>query len=319
MRLLASLTLTLLVARVNAFSSTPVLRRAPSPEDAPVPEPPPQRAPELSPDVTFPFVLDTDGDNLVSLEEALAYGVSLPCNNYSEYELYLRITWEANDADGDGHYSVEEARGHYLSLPGEVQAELPACLGYEGNGRRLSDEDTVVTTSPAVAAALKPAILPVPFPPPDFQDNYDSVESTRLGLSRIFTCFQYAQCPPGVTRDDMNDFLTDVLTHFKTQKSIAQLSEQDADAAVKKIKREADERNEDLRDLKLWEASLGITSAATGAASVFLESCPAVGLFLTGASIGTAVAAQALHLKEDEMTEGLTEYITGFQEKVIKL
>ena len=50
-----------------------------------------------------------------------------------------------------------------------------------------------------------------------------------------------------MTPDDMDDFLSNVLTHFKTQDSIAQLTEQVSNAAVKAIKDEADERNADLR------------------------------------------------------------------------
>lgn len=151
MRLLASLTLLLRVADVNAFSSTPAL--TPAHDEIPVPEPPTRRHVELGPDVTFPSHIDTNGNNLLWYAEALAYGKSLRCNKYPGFEPNLHLTWKANDADGDGHYSVAEALGHYHSLPAVVQDGLPACLGSDGNRRRLYDSDTV-TSSAAVTAAL---------------------------------------------------------------------------------------------------------------------------------------------------------------------
>ena len=226
------------------------------------------------------------------------------------------MTWRANDADGDGNYTKAEARGHFLSLPAEVQEGIAGCAWHAGNGRRLSDAD-VVLASPAFAATVKPAPLLFPIPDQEFNDNYDSYESTRIGLDVLFKCFEYERCPPGVTPDDMDDFLSNVLTHFKTQDSIAQLTEQDSNAAVQAIKDEADERNADLKTNSETFHGLQVASAVAGGASLIFRAAPGVGLFLTGSSIGTMVAAQVVGLKQKELQEAVMEYITGFQKKVV--
>ena len=119
-------------------------------------------------------------------------------------------------------------------------------------------------------ATVKPAPLPLPIPDPEFNDNYASYESTRLGLDVLFKCFEYERCPPGVTPDGMDDFLSNVLTHFKTQDSFAQLTEQVSNAAVQAIKDEADERNADLRTNSETVHGLQIASAVAGGASLSL-------------------------------------------------
>ena len=48
-----------------------------------------------------------------------------------------------------------------------------------------------------------------------------------------------------------------------------------------------------------------------------MRAAPGVGLFLTGSSIGTMVAAQVVGLKQKELQEAVMEYITGFQKKVV--
>ena len=305
--------LALLVAHVSAFSSTPARTDAREP---PVPDPPPLKVVALGAIANFGSGIDQDGDGSLSFLEAYEYGRSLPCNNYTEYQVHLLLTWRANDADGDGNYTKDEARGHFLSLPAEVQEEIAGCAWHAGNGRRLSDAE-VALASPAFAATVKPAPLPLPIPDPEFNDNYASYESTRLGLDVLFKCFEYERCPPGVTPDGMDDFLSNVLTHFKTQDSIAQLTEQVSNAAVKAIKDEADERNADLRTNSETVHGLQIASAVAGGASLFLRAAPGVGLFLTGSSIGTMVASQVVGLKQKELQEAVMEYITGFQKKVV--
>ena len=234
--------LALLVAHVSAFSSTPARTDAREP---PVPDPPPRKlAPPLGANANF--AIDSNGDGVLSFAEAYEYGRSLPCNNYTEYQVHLLLTFSANDADGDGTYTKAEAREHFQSLPAEVQEGIAGCVGHTVNGRRLSDAN-VVLASPAFAATVKPAPLLFPTPHPEFEDNYYSYESTRLGLNILFECFAYERCPPGVTPDEMDDFLSNVLTHFKTLDSIAQLTEQVSNAAVQAIKDEADESNADLR------------------------------------------------------------------------
>ena len=316
MRLLASLTLLLRVADVNAFSSTPAL--TPAHDEIPVPEPPTRRHVELGPDVTFPSHIDTNGNNLLSYAEALEYGKLLPCNKYPGFETYLHLTWKANDADGDGHYSVAEALGHYNSLPAVVQDGLHACLGSDGNRRRLSDSDTV-TSSPAVAAALVPSPIPVPNQPQQFVDNYASTESTHLSLYVIWKCYfpQPIECPVGFSQTNMDGFLKNVLTHFKAQKSISQLSEQTITQAIQKIKDEAHEKNADLKTRTLEAESVAVISATSGAVSAFLGKVPGLGLFLTATSLGTAVASQLLEVTEADLKEGLQTYLSGFQQKVV--
>jgi len=306
--------LALLVAHVSAFSSTPARTDA---RDPPVPDPPPLRSvPLLGADANFEPDIDSDGDGVLSFREAYEYGRLLPCNNYTEYQVHLLLTWRANDADGDGNYTKGEARGHFLSLPAEVQEEIAGCAWHAGNGRRLSDAE-VALASPAFAATVKPAPLPLPIPDPEFNDNYASYESTRLGLDVLFKCFEYERCPPGVTPDDMDDFLSNVLTHFKTQDSIAQLTEQVSNAAVQAIKDEADERNADLRRNTMTASSLNIASGGFGLASAFFKGSPGFGLFLTASSVGTMVGAAALNLKHKDLQEGVIEYLTGFQQKVV--
>ena len=314
LRLLASLTLLLRVADVNAFSSTPAL--TPAHDEIPVPEPPTRRHVELGPDVTFPSHIDTNGNNLLSYDEALTYGESLPCNKYPGYAANLRLTWKANDADGDGHYSVAEALGHYHSLPAVVQNGLPACLGSDGNRRRLYDSDTV-TSSAAVAAAVVPPPIPVPNPPEELVNNYDSIASTQLSLMVIYRCYQYNQCPAYVNQTKMDGFLKNVLTHFKAQESISQLSEQTTTQAIQKIKDEAHEKNAELETKALEAESLAAISATTGAVSAFLNDAPGFGLFLTAASLGTAVASQLIQITEANLEKGLQTYLSGFQQKVV--
>jgi len=310
--------LALLVAHVSAFSSTPAQTDAREP---PVPDPPPLRsAPLLGADAKFEPDIDRNGDSRVSFGEALEYGRSLPCNNYTGYEAHLLLTWRANDADGDGNYTMGEARAHFQSLPDEAQDGIAGCVGHAGNGRRLSSADAIldpILLAPAFAATVKPAPLPFPIPDPQFDDNYDSVESTRMGLSQLFRCYQYLRCPPDVTPGDMDDFLSSVLTHFKTQSSIAQLTEQVSNGAVQAIQDEADERNADLRRNTMTASSLNIASGGFGLASAFFRGSPGVGLFLTASSVGTMAGATALNLKQKELQEGVVEYLTGFQQKVV--
>ena len=120
-----------------------------------------------------------------------------------------------------------------------------------------------------------------------------------------------------MTPDDMDDFLNNVLTHFKRQQSIAQLTEQVSNGAVQAVKDEADKRNADLRTNSETVAGLNLASGVAGTASIFFRGAPGVGLFLTGSTIGTMVAAQVVGLKQKELQEGVIEYITGFQKKVV--